>query len=985
MSKSIKTESPLNRTVNEFSSYVANISNDMCAFFDKLYRGVVEERKKNSVQIDAQAEYIFSTVKAVIHSTSDPFTKAERLVRFVQRTIEALNQKIEHESQFDRSEERKNNFNTWVQDNVRNVIDACLLINDALKFGFFQKVEIKNKKGEIDRYEISEIQIEAERLVNLFLKWEYDLKYTVALPEFNDEEKYTNMALFQQLTGYVPVAPICEQILPFALLDWQKQMFQKLREGKNVIVCAPTSSGKTMIATNYIIAFLKNERKSKLVYIVPNDVLGLEIAATLNKFVKDQVSVVLDQVNNRKSDERVLVCTPKGAFNTGIAKEALPANSLLAIDEVHCIENLGGSQIEYVLRRLSNVQTLILSATMTEETIGKLKNAIRNDNETFVINEKTKFINPQFMIPKIIEENVLLSSVSPIGSLSIDELKNPNLDIAMTPRDVLALFNKVIRTMGINKVPEYLHPIRFFYIHNCSTPPEIKFLDDLEDENDDNEDYEPPSGLVHRLSLDDVLKWQKAIIHYLNYPPQNAIESQEKWTNLVQNILDQFKSSLTDETTCECTPENASEVIDFLKKNSMLPAIFFFPSVFKAFEFADHIYQERSSRQERIDDQTMDERKEKQIDAMKKQLRSMKQIKTGHNTDVKDLRERQYQMKLDIDIKSKERDNFHIEHSLNPDNIISRGGLTNLVRTMNQSWNNNIIESSSLSQMLKFGIGILSGDMPHELQVKIRELFNKGSLALLMATDDCAYGINTPAKTVILSDGFTETQRRQMAGRAGRKGHGYNAWIVSFRLHNASEAGQQLRTLNGEEVQLLSKFRFPKENSWITRINRKRTFWHLTKDDIEDEKWTKFYFESMLLYQQGAILAPSVLEAVIKSTVGQTNRHIKTILSILPLTKFNQPFRAHEVWEYELPNNVKDIYSKNELEKPIPNFLLYNWLSNQVAGISEDEMEMFVENAKHWIYLFHLLKNFFPENEKNLYNQINETITRRLIATSIGF
>ena len=48
-------------------------------------------------------------------------------------------------------------------------------------------------------------------------------------------------------------------------------------------------------------------------------------------------------------------------------------NVILVIDEVHCIGNRDGVNMEYCLRYFSHVQTLILSATMTQNTIDKLK------------------------------------------------------------------------------------------------------------------------------------------------------------------------------------------------------------------------------------------------------------------------------------------------------------------------------------------------------------------------------------------------------------------------------------------------------------------------------------------------------------------------------------------------------------------------------------------------------------------------------------
>jgi len=113
---------------------------------------------------------------------------------------------------------------------------------------------------------------------------------------------------------------------------------------------------------------LQNEPKSLLVYVVPNNVLALEISAILNKYHNGRVSTILDREVDRRMDERVIVCTPSGAINSEFVDTVLPENSLLVVDEVHAIANDGGQEMEYVFREMSTVQTLVLSATMTVET-----------------------------------------------------------------------------------------------------------------------------------------------------------------------------------------------------------------------------------------------------------------------------------------------------------------------------------------------------------------------------------------------------------------------------------------------------------------------------------------------------------------------------------------------------------------------------------------------------------------------------------------
>lgn len=949
-------ETPLNATIRNFSeSVVPAMSRESCSFFNSLYTG--KEVKNLTKETSLQDEMIFTSVKEVIRSTSNPEKRAQRLVNFVKKTQEEIKSKIKNDEGFVRNEKEKKKIDEWINKKFISIIDASLLLKDALDLNLFTKEKVEKKK--IVEYVESNFEKDAKTYVNLYLNWTTSNTISNKLPNFNDEEEFANIGLFQQLNGKIPVEPISEQILPFSLLEWQRNMFKQLRERKNVIVCAPTSSGKTMVATGYVISFLYNELKSLLVYVVPNEVLGLEISALLSKYVKDRVSTILDKSMDRKQDERVIVCTPKGAFNSGLIYTKLPEDALLVVDETHCIGNKSGVYMEYVLRRLSSVQTLILSATMTLETIEKMKLTIRNKNEIVTINETTKFIVPQYMIPK--SENLV--SINPIGSVTIEELNNPDMDISMTPRDVLALYVKIVRTFGLT-IPEYLNPISFFYIHNCKIPETTKPMEEEDDEL---------SGTIKRLSMEHVANWQKALIKFLTTMPENQ----------VQQILDSFKSSLTDKSTSDCTPENSYKLVEQLKEMEMLQAIFFFPSLFKAFQFAKHIYLKlHDKKTSGIDDKKL-KAKEIQLQSLRKQLRSLQKMNLKPGTDVKAHKERVYEIKQGISDLESDASSFHAENALNPDRIISPDGFEKLTNVL-KKWNSNITISSALSQMVIYGIGILSGDMPAELQVKIRELYSSGEISLLMTTEDCAYGINTPTKTVILSDGFTETQRRQMGGRAGRKGLSYDAWIISFRLNNPDEAGQKLKTLQGESIKLYAKVSpFPREDTWITKFTREPVQYKI-KDDLTNDKLQDFHVNTRFLYGHCGTIGPQILETVLNVTKGQTNRHLKIILSILPLTPFDKPFRELESWTYEIPQEVKRLYIENSLPVPVPNNLLYSWLTNQRENMSNDELEMFVENAKYWIYLFHLMEPFFTKDEKAIHKIIMDLFTKCMIDTSIG-
>lgn len=967
--------------LQELTRWVKVLKPNELNLFDRLYTGKIVEKSspmkiKNNVD-----ENRFSTVIEILDSTGDEEERASRLIFLVKKLEDDIDQIQKNMEEFERGDDETAKRKHLVETKFLMIFDAILLIREGRDYGLIRTLE----EGEI-----------ANELIERYCKWEYDKSISTKLPRFeknrggnldrdNDGVDYSNVALFQQLCGKLPPAPIAHQILSFSLLDWQKRMFDKLKEGSNVICCAPTSSGKTMIALGFIYTYLKYRPKSLLVYVTPNNVLAMEVSAILNKYVPNQVSTLLDDRMDRKMDERVVVVTPTGAFTHRFIDEKIPGDSFLVVDEVHCIGNKEGVKMEWCLRKFSCIQTLILSATMTQNTIEKLKGCIRNSEPIHEINETTRFMIPQHIIPKLgvgvgvgvgevcVGGDINLMPLNPVGSIILEDLSNENLDIPMTPRDILSLFVKIFKTFGMS-LHGWLHPIRFFFVNKGKKPDVVETLEDIDERivsGDGDGDEEGPleSGEIRRLSLDDFAAWQKALLDFLG-----GLDEKEK----VQSIFDAYKMSLTDEGTAVCSLENAYKLVEKLKEEHMLQGLFFFPNICRAFKYATFIYKELVKKPSSSRAQRKDKEIEGKIELLKKQLASLEKVKLKKGADAKDLKEKKYQIRDMIAALEGSGSFVQSQHSL-AENMITGEDFDLLVDLL-KKWNSNINQSNPLAQMFLFGIGVLSGDMPYNLQILIRRLYVSNNIGILMVTEDCAYGINTPTKTVILSDGFSESQRRQMAGRAGRKGLVTSAWVVYFRLQNVEEAGQKLCDLKGNELVLYTNNKFPGEHKWITKITHETHPYVFSKDELESV--VPFFLKTRNSFGHSAIMAPFVVDSVIKGTFGQTNRHICCILAVIAVSPFNRPFGVKEGWNYEFPANVKKLYEDNGFKGVVPNYLAYLWLTNQTSILSIDEIEELVEVSKHWTYLFMLLKSHFIGDEDKLYLQILDLITMSNIRTS---
>jgi hypothetical protein len=174
------------------------------------------------------------------------------------------------------------------------------------------------------------------------------------------------------------------------------------------------------------------------------------------------------------------------------------------------------------------------------------------------------------------------------------------------------------------------------------------------------------------------------------------------------------------------------------------------------------------------------------------------------------------------------------------------------------------------------------------------------------------------------------------------------------------------------------------ENDWINKDVQHILFLKNGEDngiEIDNE----FYKKSYLLFGLGAILAPSILSELIKSTkTGESNRNIRIILGLIGCIPQNKPYQNKQDWNFTISEKVIEIYEKNGIQNYRPNWFAYQWLMNQKNDFSFSEKEECIKNGKYWSYLFFLLSPIFRkilgENKGDeLYSDIQGLITNSII------
>ncbi|TAL58059.1 MAG: DEAD/DEAH box helicase, partial [Nanoarchaeota archaeon] len=147
-----------------------------------------------------------------------------------------------------------------------------------------------------------------------------------------------------------------------------------LLEGKSLLVCTPTSSGKTLIAE---LAMLKSilEGKGKAIYIVPLKALAAEKNKDFKKKYGNLIKIALsigdfDTSDPHLIDYDLIICTAE-KLDSLIRHRApwLSKVSVIVVDEIHLINDPGrGPTLEIIITLLRTIlkklQIIALSATI---------------------------------------------------------------------------------------------------------------------------------------------------------------------------------------------------------------------------------------------------------------------------------------------------------------------------------------------------------------------------------------------------------------------------------------------------------------------------------------------------------------------------------------------------------------------------------------------------------------------------------------------
>ena len=179
-----------------------------------------------------------------------------------------------------------------------------------------EKSEKKSKKDKKDKKKDKEEKVEkivlsakAQSLKSLYKEggdnrgsYKDSLKYARKLMSSKD-----NLISFQLTEMADRLPPLSRYNRKFKLEPWQCDILQAIDNRESAVVCAPTSSGKTLLST-----YTCKNAKGTVLFVLPSEVLVWQVASTYYQFFKGNVTVCTEQITFQEvtGDAQVYIGTP---------------------------------------------------------------------------------------------------------------------------------------------------------------------------------------------------------------------------------------------------------------------------------------------------------------------------------------------------------------------------------------------------------------------------------------------------------------------------------------------------------------------------------------------------------------------------------------------------------------------------------------------------------------------------------------------------
>lgn len=542
---------------------------------------------------------------------------------------------------------------------------------------------------------------------------------------------------------------------------WQKEVIFKIDEGNNVVVLAPTATGKTIIGT------YMGSRDGWTLFIVPNESVAVQVTGVMSSFAKDGYCLLTKKLKVITGIGKMIIGTPIEVEQYLVETGKYHFDNII-IDEIHCLNNEETYEnIEYAnsikkLMILLKGQFLFLSATLTDESISNLKTYIDEiQSDCQIVKHSERFINLQFCVFTNEMKIKPINSCSQIELSEIEDFKNKNL--SFTNEDIWRIWEASL------------------------------------DEDDFDNQMKKWFGREKLLDLNDIQKNTKLIKKFI---AQQAKQDPEFITEVLEEIgsnvtiLEIDKSNETNYQKC------LLNLIQELKEKDLLPAIMFQNDVSDCYD-THRIIVEGLEKEQDIEFPTyyQDKKREaKEYEKIQSKIQKMQEssskVKGSSKQDrdsahkardqnleaqkeqISNMREQQYSINLNVHAP-------HDKYACAP-NQITDDGMREIRFKKNLKAKG--YETIEMRGIQRGAIPFTSNESSMDQHIN-RQLILDKHVGFVIADKSLAYGVNFPFRTVINEyDGNTSSQTiLQQIGRAGRRGFDTQGNVIFYKIKNSTE------------------------------------------------------------------------------------------------------------------------------------------------------------------------------------------------------
>jgi ATP-dependent RNA helicase DDX60 len=559
----------------------------------------------------------------------------------------------------------------------------------------------------------------------------------------------------------------------FRLENWQCDILHSIDQRQSAVVCAPTSSGKTLLST-----YTCKNAKGTVLFVLPSEVLVWQVASTYYQFFKGNVTVCTDQITFQEvsGDAQVYIGTPRALERSiskvrGAAGEEMTKGErefmvldggyhqfdYLVLDEVHTLNGPEGDALQRLIKAC-NCPFLALSATIgnasqlrdwfaevrREHVEATVIDVPEKPEEVVLKEHNARFINLQRYFTTEVEgkdgrKKMKLSKLHPVAAMTAERLRDQTelIDaLSMTPSDLMDLWKRMRAIFPGTVLKDLDDPEKFF----------AQYV-----------------GESKRVTLDQTREYEK-------YLKTRLAELSASHPDLYERLR-----------TAQVPPplHATTDVGDWiydtvwqLKESDLLPAVAFQLDTYGAFGMFKALLA-------RLESEQMTEFPNYRKDLIKvaREKAQMRKVAAGRAS-------RENAAEAEEDAKSGFADESLVqEDTTKPHDkyVLSATGkrlsyneVEDIIIDMKKS-GENVSIGHALIRGLRRGIAIYTNEVGFSCyRRQVQMLAQKGRLAVVFSDDALAYGVNMPFRSCVfcgdMGDALTPLIAQQMQGRAGRRG-----------------------------------------------------------------------------------------------------------------------------------------------------------------------------------------------------------------------